>query len=47
MSLKASMVSQGIQMEAGHAYAVEAGTTHDDFGTDNGCTLVSVFKIPG
>ena len=45
--LEGSMVSQGVQMEVGHAYAVEAGTTHDDFRTDNGCTLVSVFKIPG
>ena len=45
--LEGSMVSQGVQMEVGHAYDVEAGTTHDDFRTDNGCTLVSVFKIPG
>lgn len=45
--LEGSMVSQGVQMEVGHAYAVEAGTTHDDFRTENGCTLVSVFKIPG
>ena len=34
-------------MTAGHAYAVQAGTTHDDFRTDTGCTLVCVFKIPG
>jgi len=34
-------------MTAGHAYAVQAGTTHDDFRTDTGCMLVSVFKVPG
>jgi len=45
--LEGSMVSQGVQMEVGHAYAAQIGTTHDDFHTENGCTLVSVFKIPG
>ena len=45
--LEGSMVSQGVQMEVGHAYAAQIGTTHDDFRTENGCTLVSVFKIPG
>jgi mannose-6-phosphate isomerase-like protein (cupin superfamily) len=45
--LEGSMVSQGVQMEVGHAYAAQMGTTHDDFRTENGCTLVSVFKIPG
>ena len=45
--LEGSLISQGVVMTAGHAYAVEAGTTHDDFRTDPGCTLVSVFKIPG
>lgn len=45
--LEGSLVSQGVLMTAGHAYGVEAGTTHDDFRTETGCTLVSVFKIPG
>lgn len=45
--LEGSLISQGVLMTAGHAYGVEAGTTHDDFRTDTGCTLVSVFKIPG
>jgi len=45
--LEGSMVSQGVQMEVGHAYAAQMGTTHDDFRTEIGCTLVSVFKIPG
>lgn len=42
--LEGSMVSQGVTMHVGHAYAVEAGTTHDEFRTDDGCTIVSVFK---
>jgi len=45
--LEGSLISQGVLMTAGHAYAVEAGTDHDDFRTDTGCTLVSVFKTPG
>jgi mannose-6-phosphate isomerase-like protein (cupin superfamily) len=45
--LEGSLISQGVVMKAGHCYAVEAGTTHDDFHTETGCTLVSVFKIPG
>jgi hypothetical protein len=44
--LEGSMMSQGVQMDVGHAYAAQIGTTHDDFRTENGCTLVSVFKIP-
>ena len=45
--LEGSLISQGVLMTAGHAYAVESGTTHDDFRTETGCTLVSVFKVPG
>ena len=45
--LEGSLISQGVLMTAGHAYGVEAGTTHDDFRTETGCTLVSVFKVPG
>lgn len=45
--LEGTLISQGVLMKVGHAYAVEAGTVHDDFRTDTGCTLVSVFKTPG
>jgi len=45
--LEGSLISQGVVMEVGHAYAVEAGTVHDDFRSETGCTLVSVFKVPG
>ena len=45
--LEGSLISQGVLMTAGHAYAVRAGTTHDDFRTDSGCTPVSVFEVPG
>lgn len=44
--LDGSVVSNGVRMEAGHAYAAVAGTTHEEFRTDDGCTLVSVFKAP-
>ncbi|MEL6891667.1 MAG: hypothetical protein AAFP84_08730 [Actinomycetota bacterium] len=44
--LEGTMVSNGVLMEAGHAYAAEQGTTHEEFRTDTGCTLVSVFKSP-
>ncbi len=45
--LDGEIISNGVAMAAGHAYAAEAGTTHDEFRTDTGCTLVSVFKMPG
>jgi anti-sigma factor ChrR (cupin superfamily) len=45
--LEGSLISQGVVMSAGHAYAAQAGTDHDDFRTENGCTLVSVFTVPG
>lgn len=44
--LEGSMISNGVLMEAGHAYAAEQGTTHDEFRTDTGATLVSVFPVP-
>ncbi len=44
--LEGSLNSQGVMMYPGHAYAVEPGTTHDQFSTETGCTLVSVFKVP-
>lgn len=45
--LDGSIVSNGVLMEAGHSYSARAGTTHDEFRTDTGCTLVSVFAVPG
>ncbi len=45
--LEGSLNSQGVMMYPGHSYAVEAGTLHDQFSTETGCTLVSVFKVPG
>ncbi len=45
--LDGTLVSNGVLMEAGHAYAAEAGTTHSEFRTDTGATLVSVFAAPG
>ncbi|MEO1065049.1 MAG: hypothetical protein AAFZ07_26845 [Actinomycetota bacterium] len=45
--LEGSLISQGVLMRAGSSYAAEAGTRHDDFRTETGCTLVSVFKVPG
>ncbi len=45
--LEGSLNSQGVMMSRGHTYAAEAGTTHDQFSTETGCTLVSVFKVPG
>ena len=45
--LDGSIVSNGVLMEAGHAYAAAAGTTHSEFRTDTGCTLISVFRTPG
>ncbi len=44
--LEGSIISNGVLMNAGHAYAAQAGTTHDEFRTDTGCTLVSVFPVP-
>ena len=45
--LDGSILSNGVLMEAGHAYAAQAGTTHDEFRTDTGATLVSVFAPAG
>ncbi len=33
-------------MAAGHADAAQAGTTHQEFRTETGATLVSVFSMP-
>jgi len=45
--LEGSIISNGVLMEAGHAYAAEPGTTHSEFRTETGATLVSVFPMPG
>jgi hypothetical protein len=44
--LDGDLVSNGVAMTQGHAYAARAGTTHEEFRTANGCTIVSVFKSP-
>jgi hypothetical protein len=44
--LDGEMISNGVQMTAGHAYAAEAGTTHHEFRTDTGGTVISVFPLP-
>jgi anti-sigma factor ChrR (cupin superfamily) len=45
--LDGDLVSNGVQMGPGHAYAAQAGTDHTEFRTVDGCTLVNVFKTPG
>jgi len=45
--IEGDLVSNGVEMATGHAYAAQAGTDHDEFSSPNGCTLVSVFKVPG
>lgn len=45
--LEGDLISNGVAMLAGHAYAAEAGTDHVEFRTENGATLVSVFKVAG
>ena len=42
--LEGDLVSNGVPMQSGHAYAVEAGTDHVEFRSENGATVVSVFK---
>jgi quercetin dioxygenase-like cupin family protein len=44
--LEGDLASNGVAMTAGHAYAARAGTRHEEHRTDNGCTIVSVFKSP-
>ena len=44
--LEGEMISNGVTMKAGHAYAVGAGTTHEEFRTDVGATVLSVFPKP-
>ena len=44
--LEGDLVSTGVTMKPGDAYAAEMGTTHDEFRTESGCILVSVFAMP-
>ena len=44
--LEGDLISNGVTMTTGHAYAAEAGTTHEEFRTEGGVTLVSVFELP-
>ncbi len=44
--IEGDLVSNGVSMLPGHAYAAEAGTTHSEFRTVHGATLVSVFAMP-
>ena len=45
--LEGDLVSNGVEMKAGHGYAAEAGTKHTGFESPTGGTVVSVFQIPG
>jgi len=44
--LEGDLVSNGVSMGPGHAYAAQAGTSHTEFRSENGATLVSVFAMP-
>ena len=44
--LEGDLVSQGVEMAAGHAYAAAPGTAHDEFRTTGGCTVLVVFTMP-
>ena len=44
--LEGEVISQGVKMLEGHGYAVEGGTTHEEFRTEeSSCTVVSVFNL--
>lgn len=45
--LEGDLVSNGVEMAAGHGYAAEAGTKHTGFESPNGGTVISVFQVPG
>ncbi|MEM9039113.1 MAG: cupin domain-containing protein [Actinomycetota bacterium] len=44
--LEGTLLSNGVVMPAGQAYAAQAGTDHEEFGTDEGAVIVSVFRLP-
>ena len=45
--LEGDLISNGVEMKAGHGYAAEAGTRHTGFESPSGGTVVSVFQVPG
>lgn len=45
--LEGDLISNGVEMKAGHGYAAEAGTKHTGFESPSGGTVVSVFQVPG
>ncbi|MEM8618644.1 MAG: cupin domain-containing protein [Actinomycetota bacterium] len=45
--MEGDLVSNGVEMQAGHAYGAQAGTDHEEFRSVGGATVVSVFKLPG
>ena len=45
--LDGDLISNGVEMKAGHGYAAEAGTTHTGFESPSGGTVISVFQVPG
>ena len=45
--LEGDLTANGVLMQAGHAYAAEAGTDHSEFGSPSGATIISVFQTPG
>jgi quercetin dioxygenase-like cupin family protein len=40
-----SVRNQGRTMKAGDGYAAAIGSMHTDFGTDDGATYLSIFKL--
>ena len=44
--LEGSVVSNGVLMEAGHSYAASTGTTHEEFRTESGATVLTVLPAP-
>jgi quercetin dioxygenase-like cupin family protein len=40
-----TLQNQGHTMTPGDAYVAAAGSTHDEFRTDDGATYVSIFKL--
>ena len=43
--LSGTLHTQGRTMVEGDSYVAAPGSTHDDFGTDDGATYVSIFKL--
>jgi quercetin dioxygenase-like cupin family protein len=41
--LEGELMTTGTVLGPGAAYSAASGTTHDEFGTTTGCTIVSVF----